>query len=502
MNYLTIGIDCLIDLVQKGGSFKTGLNIYGQSGTIEIGKDLLIERPHILKKLKKNGYETLPVSLDNINRMVKNFTSVDVEAEPDENFPENHDEPDGEIFLEPMITIKTASFVEEVKDEPLPVFKAEYPTVESKDVYSKEEVEALIASAYELRKDTQEIQAAAAATMKNTISEILKNKGKFDIKPVEQAIGSVIKFILKNKKGFAHITRELISLDDYIAVHMINTCILSTSVLFEFNEAVADKIVNPVFTYHHKNNEDEFLTCMGNYSIHAMYMMAMGFFLHDVGKITVPKHILNKNTSLSPWEYEIIKSHSFKKGKDMLIKNGIVHPIITNIVQYHHAPLYDGDENSYPDVNPNDMAPYVKICRLADMYDAMISRRPYREAINPALAITKIIRSHKNCNDITRKILSIFLKMVGIYPEGSILYLKNGQMCYVIDSSGPIVVPFTDTNGKPLKNIPEGLNLKYCTDSETGREIELKKTVINPGDAMTFLPSYLKDMICSIEKAA
>ena len=49
--------------------------------------------------------------------------------------------------------------------------------------------------------------------------------------------------------------------------------------------------------------------------------IAIGFFLHDVGKVLIPDHILNKAGKLTDEEFEIIKTHTFEKGMSIIEKN-------------------------------------------------------------------------------------------------------------------------------------------------------------------------------------
>lgn len=104
--------------------------------------------------------------------------------------------------------------------------------------------------------------------------------------------------------------------------------------------------------------------------------------LHDIGKISTPDYILNKPAKLNQEEYEIIKHHSDEGGK-------IIHKILSDledenyvqmayeIANYHHE-RWDG--NGYPQKLQGDNIPLnARIMAVADVYDALISSRCYKE---------------------------------------------------------------------------------------------------------------------------
>lgn len=100
-------------------------------------------------------------------------------------------------------------------------------------------------------------------------------------------------------------------------------------------------------------------------------------YLHDIGKIGIKEAVLNKPGKLDPDEWELIQQHPVFAGK-------ILGPIpelsdIIDIVVHHHE-RYDGA--GYPDGLEGDAIPLgARILSVADTYDALTSRRPYRDAL-------------------------------------------------------------------------------------------------------------------------
>ena len=111
-------------------------------------------------------------------------------------------------------------------------------------------------------------------------------------------------------------------------------------------------------------------------------LIANASSLHDIGKISIDEKILNKPGKLTPEEYEKIKMHS-SIGANILEKtryypNEEIVRIARNICRWHHE-RYDG--KGYPDGLAGDEIPIeAQVVSLADVYDALIHKRVYKEA--------------------------------------------------------------------------------------------------------------------------
>jgi HD-GYP domain-containing protein (c-di-GMP phosphodiesterase class II) len=108
--------------------------------------------------------------------------------------------------------------------------------------------------------------------------------------------------------------------------------------------------------------------------------------LHDVGKIGIPDHILNKTGTLTPEEYEEVKKHP-------VIGAMIINPIkeLGDVVKEvrHHQEMFDG--GGYPDGLKDGEIPFIaRIIAAADAFDAMTTDRPYRAKKNYDEAIKEL----------------------------------------------------------------------------------------------------------------
>lgn len=103
-----------------------------------------------------------------------------------------------------------------------------------------------------------------------------------------------------------------------------------------------------------------------------------GALLHDIGKLAVPDHILNKHGDLTPAELEKAKIHSVV-GASILEKVGFDYPVIPT-VRYHHE-FWDG--TGYPDGLKGQEIPLTaRIVGVASAFDAMRCARPFRDAMS------------------------------------------------------------------------------------------------------------------------
>jgi putative nucleotidyltransferase with HDIG domain len=134
--------------------------------------------------------------------------------------------------------------------------------------------------------------------------------------------------------------------------------------------------------------------------------------LHDIGKVAVPDHLVDKPTRLTPDEVALMDTHP-------LLGETILRPItqlhhVADIIRNHHE-RWDG--SGYPDGLTGERIPVgSRILALADTFDAMTSRRPYRQALSVGDA-RREIAGHLN-SQFDPSIGSIFL---GLMSAGEIL---------------------------------------------------------------------------------
>lgn len=176
--------------------------------------------------------------------------------------------------------------------------------------------------------------------------------------------------------------------------------------------------------------------------------LTMGALLHDLGKLKVPREILNKPGALTEREVIITKQHPIE-GEAML-RNADVLPSILSTVRQHHE-RWDG--KGYPDgLSGSKIHLDAQIVAVADVYDALTTDRPYRKALPLYHALEMILTSGK---DFDPKVVEAFRKALMLYPEDSLVTLNTGEVGMVVAvptnfPTRPLIRLVFDSNGKYL----------------------------------------------------
>jgi len=128
--------------------------------------------------------------------------------------------------------------------------------------------------------------------------------------------------------------------------------------------------------------------------------------VHDIGKLLIPLSILNKEDQLTDKEYELIKKHTIW-GNKALSHSKLLKPIGEYIL-YHHE-RWDG--TGYPKgLKGNEIPLISQIIGLADAWDAMLTKRAYRESLSIDEAFAEIKRN--NGTQFSPKVAEVFIKII------------------------------------------------------------------------------------------
>jgi cyclic di-GMP phosphodiesterase len=142
--------------------------------------------------------------------------------------------------------------------------------------------------------------------------------------------------------------------------------------------------------------------------------------LHDIGKVGIPDHILLKPGKLTPEEWEIMKTHA-ALGADAIeqAQQDSDHPVeflsLAKDIARHHHEHWDG--NGYPDGLAGEAIPLsARLMALADVFDALINRRVYKEPIGFADAHDIIVaeRGRRFDPDVVDAFVSHFQDFIAI----------------------------------------------------------------------------------------
>ncbi len=148
------------------------------------------------------------------------------------------------------------------------------------------------------------------------------------------------------------------------------------------------------------------------FSKKAITLISNSAMLHDIGKVGIPDSILLKPNKLTPAEFEIMKTHTTLGTKAILhTRHTLDHDTILmfaqEIAEFHHE-WWDG--SGYPLQLKGDQIPLTaRVMALADVYDALISVRPYKEPMSHTEAVS-VIESESGTH-FDPVLVKLFLKL-------------------------------------------------------------------------------------------
>lgn len=160
----------------------------------------------------------------------------------------------------------------------------------------------------------------------------------------------------------------------------------------------------------------------------ALMALGMGALLHDIGKVrVVPQDLLNRATELSAPDREVLAKHPVHGGDILRDLDGLGR--IAAICALEHHAHYDG--TGYPPL-PASSRPHLfaRIVAVADAYDTVTSaRRGTQRALRPDLAMKWIAAGLGSVYDPV--VGKVFLRMMNVYPVGSVVQLDSGELAVV-----------------------------------------------------------------------
>lgn len=171
-------------------------------------------------------------------------------------------------------------------------------------------------------------------------------------------------------------------------------------------------------------NHPNFCELLTPENIESLYKSAP---LHDIGKVGIPDYILLKPGRLSPEEFEIMKKHaqygseSIESAENKVNASQSFLTFAKEIAHYHHE-KWDG--SGYPKgLQGVDIPTSARLMAVADVYDALISKRCYKPAFTHETAVDLIIKGSGNHFD--PEIVDAFCKIAEEFRQISINYADN-----------------------------------------------------------------------------
>jgi HD-GYP domain-containing protein (c-di-GMP phosphodiesterase class II) len=236
------------------------------------------------------------------------------------------------------------------------------------------------------------VQREAQIVIRDIMQDVRLGKN-IESDRVKRVVNNMIDSIFSNQAALASLTR-IKDYDEYTFVHSINVCILCLTLGRHLN-----------------------------FSRDELEQMGIGALLHDVGKMRVPPHILNKPGKLTEEEFNEVKKHPLYTLEVLDKSQGI--PESSKQVALQHHERYNG--RGYPrGLQGEQIGRFGQIAAIIDVYDAITADRVYKKAIPLHEGIRLIYQGVKE--DFSQLLVEHFIQCVGIYPTGTLVLLDSEEI--------------------------------------------------------------------------
>jgi len=187
------------------------------------------------------------------------------------------------------------------------------------------------------------------------------------------------------------------------------------------------------YSYTHCINVGVLAIILGKYlglDKDVLRLLGLSGLFHDVGKARIPEDILNKPARLTAQETQIVKTHPVESYRIISQTAGPDPDILRGAIEHHER--FDG--TGYPrGLAGSGIGLFGRIISIVDVYDALTSKRCYKEGMPAAKALSLMYQ----WRDATFSPNSIeqFIKCIGVYPVGSFVRLSSGEYAIVTGSN-------------------------------------------------------------------
>ena len=184
------------------------------------------------------------------------------------------------------------------------------------------------------------------------------------------------------------------------------------------------------YTYTHSLNVAILSMCLGKrIGLPQLELERLGLcgLFHDLGKVEIPKGILNKKGKLDPAEFAQLKNHPMHSARLILkLKANKERKFRILVPPFEHHVGYD--HSGYPHVaDGRELSLFGRILTITDVYDALTSPRIYRpSAMSPDQALKQMLAQSGTHFDPV--LLKVFIQMLGAYPVGTLLKLDTNEI--------------------------------------------------------------------------
>ncbi len=271
--------------------------------------------------------------------------------------------------------------------------------------------------------DQDELQAIQIPTFtKNVIEKNrIDDRSKVQLtETVKKRVGEGIQFLFDNTES-----ESFVDATNNIADELVDVIKKNNAIAIDVNMLrVSDE-----YTFKHSVDVATIAIIIGKqYGLpkEVLHELGVAGLLHDIGKAKIPGEILNKPSKLTDEEFEKMKQHSVLGYKILQERGYFSQAVLSGVVQHHERNVGDG----YPFGLKNDQIHlFAKIISIADIYDALVTDRPYKRAYSKRTAMEMVLATSW---DLDINVMKSFIGSVILFPVDSVVELSNGEFAKVV----------------------------------------------------------------------
>ena len=192
-------------------------------------------------------------------------------------------------------------------------------------------------------------------------------------------------------------------------------------------------------TFAHSVNTAILAVSLGTYlSLDKPQLAALGVaaLLHDIGKVGIPKEIINKPGKLTEEEWVHVRQHPIAGA--LFLSNIPSISKIAMVIAFEH---HQHGKNGYPAIESDHKRhSFSQIVSLADSYEAITASRIYYASKIPPEEAIRILMENRGVTS-SSALLQAFINMIGIFPIGTLVKLDTGEVGLVMHQTGDLMRP-------------------------------------------------------------
>ena len=278
-------------------------------------------------------------------------------------------------------------------------------------------------------KDSEEQPVITAQVQQKIDKRQVKDRAKVHLsESVKKRVAEGIQYLYQDTESsnFMDVTRSITNdlvkaIDDNDAI-AVDISALKVSDEYTFKHSVDVATMAMIVSRQYGFNDEQ------------VQQIGVSGLLHDIGKSKIPTEVLNKAQKLTDEEFALIKKHSLLGYEILKDKPELSNAVKMGVLQHHEKINGSG----YPmGVTEEQIHIFAKIIAVTDIYDALVTERPYKKAFTPRNAVEMIMAM---TGELDLQVMQSFLESVILYPVGTNVDLSNGEKARVVANNPKFVL--------------------------------------------------------------